>query len=71
MTTDIEYMDIPVTVDYHYEPLVRGTYYDPPEGGFVEVYDILVEGVSIYELVASAHIGKLEEQLYDYESDRD
>jgi len=71
MKADIEYNDVPVTVDYHYEPLIQGTYFDPPEGGFVEVHDILVEGVSIYELVASTHIENLEEQIYDYELDRD
>jgi len=71
MKTDIEYNETPVTVDYHYEPLIQGTYFDPPEGGFVEIHDILVEGISIYELVDLSHLKGIEEQIYDYESDRD
>ena len=71
MTIDLDYLGVTLEIAYEYEPEDRGDYYNPPEGGYVIIEDILVNGVSVINIMDSKIIDALHDQLLEYELDRD
>ena len=71
MTIDLDYLGVTLEIEYEYEPEDRGDYYNPPEGGYVIIEDILVNGVSVINIMDSKIIDALHDQLLEYELDRD
>lgn len=74
VTVEHEGFDFEVSGDW--EPPVPGTMYDrhgdpgdPPDGGYFEDFDILLDGKSIYELLAPEAIDAIVEKAKDAVTD--
>tara|TARA_R110002020_G_scaffold380403_1_gene591628 strand:+ start:1549 stop:1770 length:222 start_codon:yes stop_codon:yes gene_type:complete len=57
---------VELTIQFHYVPYIPGRRsYNPPDGGYVTVEDIYHKEESIYMLIESTIISKLEKELYE------
>jgi hypothetical protein len=70
MKLDFEFEGVPVEVEFAYEPSDSGDFYSPPTYSFVEIEDIKVKGISIYDLIGDNQLSKLEEELLKYCEDK-
>lgn len=68
-TVTVEHEGFEFEVSGDWEPPITGTMYDrhgdpgdPPEGGCFEDYDILMDGKSIYELLAAGVVDAIMEK---------
>ena len=65
MNREIEEFGIDLVLELEYYEEVPGTYYDPPDGGYVNITDVLHKDESIFDLVGYNFIEGWENELYD------
>ena len=65
MNREIEEFGIDLVLELEYYEEVPGTYYDPPDGGYVNITDVLHKDESIFDLVGYNFIEAWENELYD------
>ena len=65
MKIEREEFGIDLVIELDYYPEVPATHYDPPDGGYVNITDVLHKDESIFDLVGSNFIEAWENELYD------
>ena len=65
MNREIEEFGIDLVLELEYYEEVPGTYYDPPDGGYVVITDVFHKDESIIDIVSSVIRDRWEREWYD------
>tara|TARA_R110002153_G_scaffold32343_2_gene97886 strand:- start:6886 stop:7098 length:213 start_codon:yes stop_codon:yes gene_type:complete len=65
MKTNYTYGSIELEIDYDIYEFVPATHYNPSEGGYIEIDDILHKGESIFELFSVDALLEIGEDIYE------
>lgn len=65
MKTTWNITDIEVDVKYEYEPYDPGSRDEPPSGGYVNVYAVMLGDLDIIEYISDDTLQEMQEYLYE------
>tara|TARA_R110002012_G_scaffold291739_2_gene486348 strand:+ start:553 stop:786 length:234 start_codon:yes stop_codon:yes gene_type:complete len=69
MKTELYVDDLELEIEFDFYPEVPATHLDPPDGGYVDITDVLHKGESIYDLLDYKYVEKWEREIYEQEEE--
>lgn len=69
-TLELTIDDVKLEVHYYFEEGSTGDYFEAPTGDTIEIQNVYIKGVDVYDLLSQVAINEIDNKLKEYHNNK-